>query len=148
MVFKLKNIDLKERFIFVKIKSKKYLNQFGFYFFPVFFVRSLESWIEQLKLIYPDAIYLFPSPVNNMQNLTGKTVRKNLRDIKKLLDLKVKCNPHTFRNLLNEKRESMGVSKIRRTFLLNQKPQGVNEKNYLKSYDVLLGFFFEIRYTK
>jgi len=143
---KLSNINLQERFIFVKIKSKKYLNQFGFYFFPKFFVRHLEIWIGQLELIYPDTIFLFPSSRSNFRHLTGKTVRHNLRDIKKLLNLEEHCNPHAFRNLLNEKREAMGVSKLKRTILLNQKPQGVNEKNYLKSYKTrkkLLGFYDE-----
>ncbi len=127
------NIDLKERYFYVKVKSKKSANKWGLYFLPKFFMNFLKIWIEKIKIEYPDTKYLFPSP-RTKSYLHSSRIREELRDIRKRLNLSCKINPHVFRDFLNTERFDNNLNKKYRTLLLNQTPKDVNPKHYLKKY--------------
>lgn len=127
----LKNIDYQERFFYTKVKSKKYLNRWGIYFYPEFFVPFLRSWIEKQKLEYPRGKYLFQS-ING--HISTNTVRKHLRNAGAELNIKCRLNPHAFRNLINEERFDTYMEEKFRFLLLNQTPPNVNVKSYIKKY--------------
>lgn len=128
---KLANIDLNERFFYVKIKSKKALNRWGIYFFPKFFTPFLKGWIDDLRLEKPDAEYLFQ---HIYTHISTKTPRKHLRNLKNELGLTCKINPHAFRDFINTERFDRDLNVKYRSLLLNQTPGNVNVMSYVKKY--------------
>lgn len=128
---KLKNIDLEERFFVTRVKSRKYSNRKGAYFFPKFFVKFFKNWINDLLEEYSNPMYLFQE---NSVFLTPKTPRKHLREAKSILNLNCKMNPHAFRDFINTLRFDQNLNDKYRFLLLNQTPPNVNVKHYLKKY--------------
>lgn len=131
MHLEIENIDFEERYFYTKIKSKKSLNRWGLYFFPEFFVPHLRTWIEDIKQQYNNPRYLFQY---GQSHLTDKSPRMHLRNVKNILGLNCKMNPHAFRDLINTARFEKGLNTKFRSLLLNQLPKNVNVKHYLKKY--------------
>lgn len=127
----LKNLDLEERYFMTKIKSKKNLNRYGAYFFPKFFVKFLKEWINSLQEEFLDPVFLFQQ---EDYYIHPKTPRKRLRTAKASIGLKCKMNPHAFRDYLNTLRFEQSIDEKYRFLLLNQTPENVNVKHYLKKY--------------
>lgn len=127
----LTHIDFKERFFYVKVKSKKALNRWSIYFFPKFFIPYLREWIDELRLEFPRAKYLFQK---GSRYLSTNTPRKHLRTLKNELGLTCKINPHAFRDFINTERFDRDLNKKYRKLLLSQTPKDVNIKSYLKKY--------------
>ena len=87
---KLGHIDYNERFFFIeRVKSKKNTSRWGVYFFPEFFIGFLKEWVAEIILEDPKATSLFPSP-RGKKHLSTKTPRKQLRELKNELGLKLK----------------------------------------------------------
>lgn len=130
------HIDYNERFFFIeRVKSKKNTSRWGVYFFPEFFIGFLKEWVAEIILEDPKTSSLFPS-LRGKQHLSTKTPRKQLRELKNELGLKCKVNPHAFRNFINTLRFENNLNIKYRSLLLNQTPQNVNVKNYLKKYNL------------
>lgn len=127
----LENLDLEERYFITKIKSKKNLNRYGAYFFPKFFIKYLQEWINSLQEENVDPTFLFQQKDHHVN---PKTPRKRLRDAKASLGLNCKMNPHAFRDYLNTLRFDQNIDEKYRFLLLNQTPENVNVKHYLKKY--------------
>lgn len=137
-------LDLEERFFLNLVKSRKH-ERLGIFFFPEWVAFHLKTWVEHLKEIYgvaevkkkilPKTKYLFPS-INRgpLHHVSKATVERKLKKVGQILNIKAKCNPHAWRNMLNEVRESAGITPARRALLLNQTPPGgVNTSSYLES---------------
>lgn len=127
----LNHIDFKERFFYVKVKSKKALNRWSIYFFPEFFIPYLREWIDELRLEIPRAKYLFQK---GSRSISTNTPRKHLRALKNELGFTYNINPHAFRDFINTERFDRDLNKKYRKLLLSQTPKDVNIKNYLKKY--------------
>ncbi len=132
----LNQINLNERWIRTIVKSRKNDKKRGIYFFPQFFIPELQHYIDLLKIEYKNPIFLFQSYNNKPVNT--KTISDHVKDTKDALDLKVKTNPHIYRDFLNTKRHEKGCRKAGLKFLLNQKVKDVNLNHYLKKYKNIL----------
>ena len=131
----LENLDVKERWFFTIVKSPAKDKREGVYFFPVFFIPTLEKHIKMLRLEYDNPKYLFQS---GDLYLTSKTIEEHIREVKEALGLKAKVNPHAYRGFLNVERFERGMQKDLRKFLLNQTENDVNIGSYMKKYEELV----------
>jgi integrase len=135
---KLENIDYEERFFMNEIKGEK--DRVGIYFFPKFFIQSLKDYIFKIvEVEYPNTKYLFPSRYKRYSygqdnHLTITKIEKDLRDLRKLMNIKSNINPHSFRDLINSERFDTEMKEKYRFLLLNHTPPNVNVMSYLKNY--------------
>lgn len=127
-------LNLEERYIINRVKSRKH-KRIGVLFFPEWAVFFIKNWLDHLKLKYPQTKYLFPSPwTSRKTHISYNWVEDQLKEAVRILDLKAECNTHAWRNMINEFRESIGITPERRMLLINQTPPGgVNSASYLKS---------------
>jgi integrase len=128
---KLVSLDLKNRFFFNILKKTKQEDTYGVYFFPKFFVKHVKLYLDQMKLVFPDAIYLFPSRYLKDSHVVQQTVRNKIHEAADLLGITSKVNPHAFRKRLNTERKRTGVMPEDRSILLNHNLNSTQAKHYL-----------------
>ena len=127
----LKNLDLEKRWFITQIKSRKTDKREGIYFFPEFFIPEMRKYLERLKLNHPNTKYLFPE---GNGHLHPKSLRYHMRKAKAKLGLPCHTNPHAFRDIINEQRIEMRITKEIRKILLNQTSKDVNISHYAKKF--------------
>ncbi|MFW9973259.1 MAG: hypothetical protein ACFFDF_23950, partial [Candidatus Odinarchaeota archaeon] len=78
------------RFFLTELKRTKKEDKWGVYIYPKFFVNDLKLYLEQKKLIYHNDPYLFPSPMIRNYHVHQSTIRRKIKKIANLLNIKVK----------------------------------------------------------
>lgn len=132
---RIKDLDLKNRWFKVKVKSR-FSDRWGWYFFPKFFVLELKEYLEKWNEKYSQNInYLFPGIRNEQDHLSTRMIQFYLKQAKEILGLQCQTNAHAYRDFINTKRKDKGLTSPYLEFLLNQTaPGGVNPESYMKTY--------------
>lgn len=127
---KLNKINLKDRWILTRVKSRRENKRDGIYFFPKFFQNPLKKYIIKIKLEHNTPQYLFQSKNGH---ISIRSIQKCFRSARESLGIKAKATPHAFRDFINTKRYEAGLRKEDLKFLLNHTLSETYASNYLKN---------------